>query len=114
MLAGFHEVVVAPSTVEAIARATAAGRSLWRISSTLFGHIASDVPLSVIDEFLPSKRHALPVRFTAVGEHDSMADEEALAKYPTVRTGDQVAAELRAIALQRSGSDSAAETPAEP
>ena len=77
--AGFHEVVVAPATTAAIEAARAAGRPLWRISSTCFGHIASDVllrPLGVFAE-LPGAAEA----------------------YPPVLAGDQVAAELRALNL---------------
>ena len=40
ILAGFHEVVVSPATVAAMDAAKAQNKSLWRISSTLFGHIA--------------------------------------------------------------------------
>jgi len=84
VLAGFHEVVVAPSTVEAIAAASAPPppgaqpRSLWRISSTLFAHINSDVLLTPLAPF------------------DTPA---AVAAYPPVLTGNQVAAELAAINL---------------
>lgn len=42
-MAGYHEVVVVDETLEAIQRAKDAGRSLWRISSTLFSHLASDL-----------------------------------------------------------------------
>jgi isopenicillin N synthase-like dioxygenase len=83
VLAGFHEVVVTPATVTAIASASAAGRSLWRISSTLFSHIASDVTLQPLGDF---------------------ATPEALAAYPPMFTGDHVKAELDAINLG-AGSD---------
>jgi isopenicillin N synthase-like dioxygenase len=78
VLAGFHEVVVSGATADAIAAAAAAGRSLWRISSTLFSHIASDVTLEPLAHF---------------------AAEEGAAGYPPVLAGDQVAAELAAINL---------------
>ena len=42
ILAGFHEVSVNDRTMAAITAAQAAGRSLWRVSSTCFAHIASD------------------------------------------------------------------------
>lgn len=41
ILAGFHEVIVTPETLKAVEKAKAEGRSLWRVSSTLFSHIAS-------------------------------------------------------------------------
>ena len=90
-LAGFHEVVVSEGTVEAIAAAAAAAppRSQWRISSTLFAHINSDVRLEPLAPF------------------DTPA---ARAAYPPVLTGAQVAAELAAINLGEgsSGADAAA------
>jgi isopenicillin N synthase-like dioxygenase len=84
VLAGFHEVVVTPATVQAIEASKAAGRSLWRISSTLFSHIASDVILEPIGRFA-----------------DVPGAKEA---YPPIATGDHVKAELAAINLGE-GSD---------
>jgi isopenicillin N synthase-like dioxygenase len=78
VLAGFHEVVVTEKTVEAIEAARAAGRSLWRVSSTLFSHTASDNTLEPIGKF---------------------ATEETKAKYPAVKAGKQVQEELNAIKL---------------
>jgi isopenicillin N synthase-like dioxygenase len=78
VLAGFHEVVVVDETLAAIERAREAGRSLWRISSTLFGHLASDTKLQPLAKF---------------------ATEEALAAYPPVDVGEQVNQELAAIKL---------------
>ncbi len=40
--AGFHEVIISEETARAIERAKAEARPLWRVSSTLFGHVASD------------------------------------------------------------------------
>ena len=57
-------------------------QELWRVSSTLFGHIASDQVLK------PMGRFATP---------------EALAEFPPVETGQQVQNELNAINL---GADS--------
>lgn len=51
VLAGFHEVVVVEETQAAIERARAAERSLWRISSTVFGHIASDQSIAPLEKF---------------------------------------------------------------
>lgn len=36
------QVVVSPSTVKVIEARRSQGQSLWRVSSTLFSHIASD------------------------------------------------------------------------
>lgn len=49
--AGMHEVVVLPSTIAAAEAAEASGRPAWRVSSTLFAHIASSQVPSV-------RRHA--------------------------------------------------------
>ena len=47
--AGFHEVVVTEGTMAAIEKQKAAGRPLWRVSSTLFSHVASDSVLQPIE-----------------------------------------------------------------
>ncbi len=69
MLAGFHEVVVAPSTIERIKEHKAAGKSLWRVSSTLFGHIQSDQILEPLGDF---------------------ATTQAIEKFPPILAGNQV------------------------
>ncbi|GMF54865.1 unnamed protein product [Phytophthora fragariaefolia] len=76
--AGFHEVVVADTTIETIAERKNAGKSLWRVSSTLFSHTASDKTLEPLGHF---------------------ATPEALAKYPPILAGNQVLAELAQIEL---------------
>lgn len=78
--AGMHEVLFTPATAKAMAAAQAAGRSLWRVSSTVFGHIASDVVLRPLGHF---------------------ATAEAEAAYPATPCGEQVQAELEAINLKR-------------
>jgi len=78
VLAGFHEVVVVDATLAAIEKAKAENRSLWRISSTLFAHIASDDELKPLGKF---------------------AELETAKNYPPTPTGDQVMAELRTIKL---------------
>lgn len=85
VLAGFHEVVVNDGTVAAIDKARAEARSLWRISSTCFAHFASDTVLEPLGRF------------------SEMAG--AKDKYPPIKTGAQVAAELAAIALAPGGGD---------
>jgi isopenicillin N synthase-like dioxygenase len=44
--AGYHEVAVGQATLRARDDARDAGRSLWRVSSTVFGHVASDQDLT--------------------------------------------------------------------
>eukprot|EP00002_Diphylleia_rotans_P021080 TRINITY_DN40_c0_g1_i1.p2 TRINITY_DN40_c0_g1~~TRINITY_DN40_c0_g1_i1.p2 ORF type:complete len:347 (+),score=50.24 TRINITY_DN40_c0_g1_i1:52-1092(+) len=78
VLAGFHEVVVTDATLAALQEAKAAGRSQWRISSTLFAHIASD---NLLQPLAPFK------------------SPQADADYPPTYAGDQVQAELEAINL---------------
>jgi isopenicillin N synthase-like dioxygenase len=78
VLAGFHEVVVSKETIAAVEKAKQEQRSLWRISSTLFGHIASDATLQPIGQF---------------------ANAESNAKYPAIKAGDYVQEELKAIKL---------------
>eukprot|EP00941_MAST-03F_sp_MAST-3F-sp1_P003856 g3856.t1 len=75
VLAGFHEVVVTDRTLEKIKERKAAGKSLWRVSSTLFAHLCSDVWLEPLPKFNQSL------------------------KYPRKLVGDQVQAELAAINL---------------
>ncbi|CAH0493464.1 unnamed protein product [Peronospora farinosa] len=76
--AGFHEVVVADTTLETIAQRKNAGKSLWRVSSTLFSHTASDKTLEPLGHF---------------------ATPEAVEKYPPILAGDQVLEELSQIEL---------------
>lgn len=54
-IAGMHEVVVTERTIEATRLASEQGRSLWRVSSTLFGHIASDAVLKPLGHFAESR-----------------------------------------------------------
>jgi len=78
VLAGFHEVVVTTETKAAAVKAKEAGRSLWRISSTMFSHVASDNTLQPIAHF---------------------GNPEALRNYPPTKAGKQVQEELNAIKL---------------
>jgi len=76
--AGFHEVIVAPETLPVLEKAKAEGRCLWRVSSTLFSHIASD---NYIEPLAP------------------FASNPEASKYPKILAGDQVAEELAQIKL---------------
>ena len=78
VIAGMHEVVVLPETVEVAERRAAAGRPPWRISSTLFAHVASTKELRPLGDF---------------------ATEEALRLYPPTTAGEQVLSVLRKINL---------------
>ncbi|ETO24068.1 hypothetical protein RFI_13092 [Reticulomyxa filosa] len=100
-LCRFHEVVVSKQTLEAIERQKyvvffssfwlerayiihvlqyrAKKRPLWRVSSTMFAHIRSDVILKVLKQF---------------------EKEDILKQYPPTKAGDQVTEELKAIGLK--------------
>ncbi|XP_068637359.1 uncharacterized protein [Aristolochia californica] len=78
-IAGMHEVVVTSRTTEAIKLAKNQNRSLWRVSSTLFAHIASDALLKPLGHFVDSP----------------LAD-----KYPPIYAGEYVEQELSVINLK--------------
>lgn len=78
-----------PETLAALAAAQAAGRSTWRVSSTVFAHCASDQLLQPLGGF------ALP--------------PDAAHQYPPQLAGAQVRQELDAIRLgKRAHADDAA------
>jgi hypothetical protein len=79
--AGYHEVVIVKETMPAIEKQKQASRPLWRISSTLFYHIASDQPLKPLKQF---------------------ATKDTDAMYPEMLTGDNVKLELGLINLSNS------------
>lgn len=81
VLAGFHEVIVSSGTVDVINKRKKENKSLWRVSSTLFGHIQSDQILEPLDRFKSSP--------------------EIASKFPPIYAGDQVKVELEAISLAR-------------
>lgn len=78
-LAGMHEVVVTKRTLEAIELARKQSRSLWRVSSTLFAHIASDATLIPLGHF---------------------AESPEASKYPAILAGEYVEKELSVINLK--------------
>lgn len=79
VIAGFHEVVVTDRTLAAKERAEKAGKSTWRVSSTLFSHVASDQTLKPLGDF---------------------AKQSGAEKYPPTKAGIQVSEELKAIKLE--------------
>jgi len=83
VLAGFHEVVVTENTLKAAEVAKKSGKSLWRVSSTLFSHIASDEILKPLSSF---------------------TTKETVKKYPPIKAGHQVRLELEAINLRGASS----------
>lgn len=78
ILAGFHEVIVSKETLLAVEKAKEAKRILWRVSSTLFSHIASDNKLKPLYDF---------------------ETKESLEKYPETFAGEYVQNELKEIKL---------------
>lgn len=88
VLAGFHEVVVTTETEAVIQQRRTKGESLWRVSSTCFGHIASDRTLQPLPPF---------------------ATKETVERYPPVLAGHQVQLELQAISLVKSTAEHAAD-----
>ena len=67
--AGFHEVVHTPEAVAAADAARLAGRSTWRVSSTLFAHIASDQILQPLGHFADLPGVAADYPATPAGEY---------------------------------------------
>lgn len=78
-IAGMHEVVVTNRTIDAIKLASQHNRSLWRVSSTLFAHIASDAVLKPLGHF---------------------AQSPLASKYPPIPAGEFVEQELAVINLK--------------
>ncbi|PNH10841.1 Intraflagellar transport protein 88 [Tetrabaena socialis] len=77
------EVVVTEATLAAVEAARAAGRSTWRVSSTVFTHCASDATLMPLGRFA--------------------SQPGAAEAYPPTRAGEQVQQELEAICLRKVG-----------
>ncbi|KAF5469705.1 hypothetical protein F2P56_010274 [Juglans regia] len=78
-IAGMHEVLVTNRTIEAIKLASEQNRSLWRVSSTLFAHVASDAMLKPLGHF---------------------AESPVASKYPPICAGEFVEQELAVINLK--------------
>ena len=101
IVAGMHEVLATPEALERVAASRGGGgagagggeeggarrpASAWRVSSTVFGHVASD---RVLRPLAP---------FDVDADAAPGAAEE---KWPPVLAGDFVSRELEAIALKR-------------
>lgn len=80
VLAGFHEVIVSQATVNVIESKKLKNESLWRVSSTFFGHAQSDQILEPLGHF---------------------RTKEALTAFPAKKVGEQVQDELLAINLDQ-------------
>ena len=74
------QVVCSEDTLLALNKAKAEGSSTWRVSSTVFGHIASDQVLTPLGHF---------------------ATAQATQDYPAVHAGKFVQQELEAIKLKQ-------------
>lgn len=89
VMAGYHEVVFTEKTKEVVDKKLAENAAgthnhlMWRISSTLFGHLRYDVDLTPI----PDISHLFNKEAVAAG------------KYPTMTAHDKLMEELRAINL---------------
>jgi len=120
------QVVVSEATMAAVDAARAAGRPRWRVSSTVFGHIASDQVHAAVTLFSHSagwhSRNKAPFsdfccnhRLESAGCHTELArinalqvltplggfaTEQAQALYPDVTAGDFVQRELESIRLK--------------
>lgn len=90
VMAGFHEVVINKATVDTIARKQRDGEALWRVSSTLFGHIQSDQVLEPLAPF------------------DTSSAKE---QYPKIYTGELVSKTLKAISLDTTGGTHMSKSP---
>jgi len=79
--AGFHEVIYTDATKAAFEKAKKEGKSTWRVSSTLFGHMRSDVILEPLGHF---------------------ATASSKNKYKSISAAEQVEEEIKAINLLQS------------
>jgi hypothetical protein len=84
IMAGFHEVVYTEATASAVQKAKEENKILWRVSSTLFGHLRYNVVIEPL-EILQDKM--------------GMSLEEARIKYPPMTAGEVVVEELKQINL---------------
>lgn len=79
--AGYHEVVLPPAAAPLVEAAKSAGRSTWRVSSTVFAHIAYDATLRPLGKFAGTR-------------------EAGEGQYPPTKAGQYVNEELAVIKLK--------------
>jgi isopenicillin N synthase-like dioxygenase len=98
VVAGYHEVVVNEKAIEAVARAKQNNTCMWRISSTVFVHVASDQKLQPLIE-VKSEENVL--QSIAVGNESKEGASTSTRKkeYPPILAGDFVSNELKVIKL---------------
>lgn len=75
--------------MKALEKAKSEGRSLWRVSSTLFSNIASGTKRNISNSLMNKDAELKPL--------GSFETKEALQQYPPILAGDQVEDELRKI-----------------
>lgn len=99
--AGFHEVVNLPETVAAAREAVRAGRSPIRVSSTVFGHVASDATLQFIEQVWKETFDRMDQACNNLELPKESGDYHSriLDMYPPILAGDQVLQELKALGL---------------
>ncbi|PNW74125.1 hypothetical protein CHLRE_13g586400v5 [Chlamydomonas reinhardtii] len=108
--AGMHEVVVTEATLAAADAARAAGRSTWRVSSTVFTHCCSDAllrPLGRFGEQAAAQQQPQQQQPQQQQQQEAVggAAGEAAGSYPAMKAGEQVQRELEAICLRKVGAD---------
>lgn len=61
--AGYHEVIVADETLQAVEKAKEQGKPLWRVSSTMFSTLRYDVTMKPMRRFsqLPEAKNYPPI-----------------------------------------------------
>lgn len=77
---GMHEVVVSEETCAAASDARERNACMWRVSSTLFGHVRSDTSLDPLGQ---------------------LGERQGAQNYRGLRAGEQIAKELHAIGLAK-------------
>ena len=81
-MAGYHEVVYTESTKEVVDRKlkeneNGANNILWRISSTLFGHLRYDVDLTPLEELkaLHNEENVKAGKYPQMTAHQKLMEE---------------------------------------
>lgn len=81
-MAGYHEVVYTDKTKEVVNKKleenkNGANNIMWRISSTLFGHLRYDVDLTPIEEMahLHNKENVQAGKYPPMTAHEKLMEE---------------------------------------